>query len=83
VEYTSKDDLPYFYNKVLNISKWELDEADKERLLPPVDPYNHPAYMPLADFVKHPIVDELLNNGELLQVGVKSDQQYGKVKSTF
>jgi len=68
VEYTSKDDLPYFYNKVLNISKWELDEADKERLLGPVDPYNHPAYMPLSEFIQHPIADELLNNGELLQV---------------
>jgi hypothetical protein len=51
------------------VSKWELEEVDKPRLLPPVDPYDHPAYMSLREFIAHPVAQELLHNGEALQVG--------------
>ncbi len=47
---------------------WNLTEAERELLLPPLDPYNNELVMPLEEFVKHPIAEELLHNGETFQV---------------
>lgn len=34
----------------------------------PLDPYENSLIMPLADFVAHPMVDDVLGNGEAMQV---------------
>ncbi|KIY96433.1 hypothetical protein MNEG_11528 [Monoraphidium neglectum] len=68
VEYSTKEGRPYYYNKMRNVSRWELTEAEKPRLLPPLNPYDNDLVMPLAEFVHHPIAKELLHNGEAFQV---------------
>ncbi len=34
----------------------------------PLDPYNNRLIMPLAEFVAHPMVDDVLGNGQAMQV---------------
>ncbi|KAI8474343.1 MAG: hypothetical protein J3K34DRAFT_138880 [Monoraphidium minutum] len=68
VEYRTVEGRPYYYNKALNVSKWEIDEAQQQRLVGQLDPYNNDLVMPLAEFVAHPIAAELLHNGGAYQV---------------
>lgn len=68
-EQRSDDGQVYYWNKFLNMSKWTLDESEKQHLVPNLDPYNNRMFMPLAEFMKQPIARELLHNGELMQVG--------------
>ncbi|WIA33262.1 hypothetical protein OEZ86_006403 [Tetradesmus obliquus] len=67
-EQRSDDGQVYYWNKFLNMSKWTLDESEKQHLVPNLDPYNNRMFMPLAEFMKQPIARELLHNGELMQV---------------
>ncbi len=57
-----------YHNKVHNISKPQLSEAERQKLLPTLDPYNNKLYMPLEQFVDHPIAKELIHNGIFFQV---------------
>ena len=34
----------------------------------PIDPYHNSLVMPLAEFVQHPDVDDVLSNGQTMQV---------------
>lgn len=68
-EQRSDEGQVYYWNKYLNMSKWTLDESEKQHLVPNLDPYNNRMFMPLAEFMRQPIAGELLHNGELLQVG--------------
>lgn len=34
----------------------------------PIDPFNNRLIMPLADFVRHPVVEDTLANGQAMQV---------------
>jgi hypothetical protein len=45
----------YYYNKALNVTRWELSEEEKGAELPPLNPYDNPLAMPLAQFIEHPI----------------------------
>eukprot|EP00798_Chlamydomonas_sp_ICE-L_P001356 gene1356-32718_t len=56
----------FFYNKALNISKWDLSEDDI--VLPDIDPYDNPMVMPLAEWVKTPIAHEIVHNGQSFAV---------------
>jgi len=58
----------YYYNKVQGRSVWNLTANERHYLLPPLDPYDNPLVLPLADFVKHPIAKDLLHNGQIFQV---------------
>lgn len=48
--------------------RWELDGAQRARLVPPLDAYSNRLVMPLAEFARHPIAKDLLHNGEAFQV---------------
>jgi hypothetical protein len=68
----------FYYNKVLQLSKWELTDEEKELLLPPLDPYDNPIFMGLLEFTKHPIAAELLHNGQTFQVlGITNYSHWG------
>ena len=43
-------------------------EAPQSEELPPLDPYNNSLIMPLAEFIQHPDVHDLLHNGAAYQV---------------
>ena len=63
---------PVFFNKMLNVTKKELEEADYpyilRELMPPLDPYNNDLFMPLMEYAAHDAAYELLHNGQTLQV---------------
>ncbi|GFH33118.1 uncharacterized protein HaLaN_32440, partial [Haematococcus lacustris] len=61
IHITHPDGSQYYFNKVLNSSRWNLTEEERQRLLPPLDPYNNPLVMPLHEFIRHPIAKELLH----------------------
>lgn len=66
-----------YFNKVKGISKWELDDEERTLLLPPLDPYDNPLYLSLADFAASDIAAELLHNGQTFQVlGVTNYSHY-------
>lgn len=67
-EQRTDDGKIYYWNKFLNTSKWTLDEAEQKRLMPNLDAYDNQLFMPLKDFMKQPIAQELLHNGEFMQV---------------
>eukprot|EP00877_Chromochloris_zofingiensis_P003280 jgi/Chrzof1/12953/Cz07g13220.t1 len=62
------DGKTYYYNKRLNTSKWDINPLEREALVAPLNPYDNEIVMPLAEFVKHPIADELLHDGQAFQV---------------
>lgn len=45
-----------------------LSDAERARLLTPLDPYDNPLLMPLREFEAHPMAAELLHNGQAYQV---------------
>jgi hypothetical protein len=61
---------------------WELTEAQKPLLLPPLDPYDNEIVMPLAEFAAHPIAAELIHDGQALQVGCVSGWLAGALRSS-
>ena len=68
----------FYYNKLLEQSKWNITDEERERLLPPLNPYDNPIYMSLLDFIKHPISSELLHNGQTFQVlGITNYSHWG------
>lgn len=67
-EVINRDGSVAYYNKVYNISKPQLSEAERQKLLPALDPYHNPLYTPLEQFVDHPIAKELIHNGIFFQV---------------
>eukprot|EP00879_Flechtneria_rotunda_P003584 GHRR01003819.1.p1 GENE.GHRR01003819.1~~GHRR01003819.1.p1 ORF type:complete len:560 (+),score=179.50 GHRR01003819.1:87-1766(+) len=67
-EQRTDDGKVYYWNKLQNSSKWTLSDEEQQYLVPNLDPYNNRLFMPLQDFIKHPIATEVLHNGELLQV---------------
>ncbi|GBF98742.1 hypothetical protein Rsub_11291 [Raphidocelis subcapitata] len=68
LQLATEEGRTYYWNKARNTSKWQLDEADKPHLVPPLDPYNNPLTMPLAEFAAHPLAVDLVHNGEAFQV---------------
>lgn len=52
----------------LKKSVWNLTDAQHAAYRPPLDPYDNPLVMSLAEFVRHPIAEELLHNGQTYQV---------------
>ena len=64
----SPDGDQFYYNKFMNVSKWNLTEAEMAHYQPPLNPYDNPLAMPLAEFAKHPIAQELIHNGASFQV---------------
>lgn len=67
-EQRADDGKVYYWNKYQNMSKWTLTDEEKQHLVPNLDAYDNRLFMPLKDFMKHPIATELLHNGELMQV---------------
>lgn len=67
-EQRSDEGKLYYFNKLLNISKWSLSEDEQALLAPNLDPYNNRLFMPLSEFAASPIAAELLHNGQLMQV---------------
>lgn len=71
----------YYYNKAMNKTAWDL-ETDEQRaaLAPPLDPYNNPLVMPLAEFVEHPMAQvrvalwHLFQRSRLGELHVKRSQ---------
>ena len=55
--------------QVTGRSTWSLGPEDEAQLLPTLDPYDNPLYMPLSEFVGHPIAQELLHNGQAFLEG--------------
>ncbi|KAL6765032.1 hypothetical protein V8C86DRAFT_1223852 [Haematococcus lacustris] len=83
IHITHPDGSQYYFNKVLNSSRWNLTEEERQRLLPPLDPYNNPLVMPLHEFIRHPIAKELLHNGQMMQVlGVSNYSHWGSAGDT-
>lgn len=68
---TSSDSEVFYHNKALNVSQYNLTEEQQAQLLPPLDPYNTPLYMPLTEFIEHPIAQDLLHDGIFFQVGAR------------
>ncbi len=66
---TSSDGEVFYHNKALNMSQYNLTAEQQAQLLPPLDPYNTPLYMPLTEFIEHPIAQDLLHDGIFFQVG--------------
>jgi len=60
------DDKPYFTNQFRNETVWELPEGAVE--MPPVTAYDNPRVMSLDEFVRHPVVHEVLHNGASYQL---------------
>ncbi len=61
-----------------DVSKWNLSAKEFEFLLPPLDPYNNPLVLPLAEFADHAIAAELLHNGQSFQVlGITNYSHWG------
>ncbi|KAG2489337.1 hypothetical protein HYH03_012167 [Edaphochlamys debaryana] len=71
----------FYYNKVLNKSKWNLTEEERTLnggVLPLLDPYNNELVMSLKEFAEHPIATELLHNGATFQVlGITNYSHWG------
>lgn len=72
-EYVAPKDgqQPYYFNRQQNISEWELP-AGQENLFAgkgsTMDAYNNVMYMSLAEFAEHEDANELIHNGQTLQV---------------
>jgi hypothetical protein len=62
------DGKDFYYNAALNTSSWELNEEQRSRLLPPLDPYDNPLIPSLLEFARSPVARELLHEGQALQV---------------
>lgn len=58
----------FYHNCYLRKSVWNLTDAQRAAFRPPLDPYDNPLVMSLAEFVRHPIAEELLHNGQTYQV---------------
>ena len=52
-----------------NVQAAAYTESEVIGELPPLDPYHNPLVMPLEEFARHPIAQELLHNGQTFQVG--------------
>jgi hypothetical protein len=63
------DGQDFYYNAALNASSWTLTEEQRaHKLLPPLDPYDNPLLPSLLEFARHPVAQELLHDGQALQV---------------
>jgi hypothetical protein len=58
-----------YHNSALNVSKAQLGSGEQQQVLPALDPYNNPLYMPLEQFVEHPIAKEVLHKGAFILPG--------------
>lgn len=68
---------PFYHNAHLNVSKWEIAEEERVDWVPDLEPYDNPLAMSLAEFVRHPIAQELLHEGEFFQVlGITNYSHY-------
>ena len=65
------------------MSKWVLSAEEQALLRPALDPYHNPLVMPLEEFVRHPIAQELLHNGQTFQVRTAAGQGLQWVGSGF
>jgi len=68
--FSAKSGKLYYYHRKTRESKWELDDEEKKKLTPLLDPYNNTIYLPLALFVQFPMADELVNNAMTYQVNL-------------
>ena len=68
---TAQNEVAYF-NRLLNTTAYTLTDEQRPYLLtqplPRLDSYDNELYMPLLDYVRHPVSAELLHNGQTLQV---------------
>lgn len=65
-------DRPYYWNPVTNATMWELGPDEKaleaQEAWKGIPAYQNDLLLSLADFSKTPIAQELLHNGQTLQV---------------
>ncbi|KAI8476623.1 MAG: hypothetical protein J3K34DRAFT_463899 [Monoraphidium minutum] len=68
VAVTNRQGDKLYHNRARNETRRKLTDAQRARILGPLDPYANPLFMPLREFAAHPIAAELLHNGQALQV---------------
>ncbi|MEW5297469.1 MAG: hypothetical protein WDW36_000675 [Sanguina aurantia] len=68
----------FYYNRIRNVSKWNLTAEEEALRLPELNQYDNELVMPLKDFVAHPIAKELIHNGAAFQVlGITNYSHWG------
>ncbi|KAG1678906.1 hypothetical protein FOA52_003575 [Chlamydomonas sp. UWO 241] len=63
-------------------SKWTLTPDERANLKPPINSYDNELVMSLAEFIKHPIAQRLLHNGQTYQVlGITNYSHWNDAKA--